>query len=77
MWQRAASLSCADMWNIDAASVGDPWHFDTGPDPDPTFFFIDIKDAKQNIFSPYFILIFCPQAHHVQSKNLIFAKILR
>jgi hypothetical protein len=24
-------------------------HFGAGPDQDPTFFFIDIKDAKQNI----------------------------
>ncbi len=42
-------------------SVGDPWHF-----------FIDCKDAKKKYFFSYFFLLTCPQAHHLQSKNLIF-----
>ncbi len=29
------------------SSVGDPWHL--GRYPDPTTFFIDFKDAKQNL----------------------------
>ncbi len=41
------------------------------PYPGPTPFFIDLKDAKKNCFS-YFFLITCPQAHHLQSKKLNF-----
>jgi hypothetical protein len=41
---------------------------DPDPVPDPNAFFIDFKDAKKLIFS-YFVLITCPQAHHVQSKK--------
>ncbi len=50
------------------------------PDPhlwlvDPTSFFIHFKDAKKIFFS-YFFLITCPQAHHLPSKKITFAKIL-
>ncbi len=31
-------------------SVGDPWHFGVDPDPDPTPFFSDFKDAKKKNF---------------------------
>ncbi len=48
------------------------WLMDPDPDPtpDPTPFFVHFKDAKK-IF-PIFFLLTCPQAHHLQSKNLIF-----
>ncbi len=36
------------------------------PDPDPTLFFSDFKDAK-NLFFSYLFLITYPQAHNVQS----------
>jgi hypothetical protein len=47
--------------------------FCAGPDqtPDPTYFFIDFKDARNNIFS-YFFLITCQQAHHLQSEKFNF-----
>ena len=38
------------------------------PTPDPTYFSIDFKDAKGNIFFILFLII-CHQAHHLQSKN--------
>jgi hypothetical protein len=39
---------------------------DPNPAPDPTTFFIALKDAKR-IFS-YFFLITCPQANHLQTE---------
>jgi hypothetical protein len=46
------------------------------PDPDPTPFFIDFKDAKKNL-SSFFCLLTSPQAHYLQSKLFkFFAKIL-
>ncbi len=45
-------------------------------DPDSTPFFIDFKDTKKyfflHIFSYNFLLITCPQAHHLQSKKINF-----
>ncbi len=50
---------------------------DPDPTPDPTYFFIDFKDATKNIFFSYFFLITCQQAHHLQSKKFkFFAEIL-
>ncbi len=37
-------------------------------DPDPISFFIGFKAAKKYFF-PYFFLITCQQAHHLQSKT--------
>jgi hypothetical protein len=42
---------------------------DPDPTPDPTLFFIDFKAAKK-IFFFIFLLITCPQAHHLQFKKL-------
>jgi hypothetical protein len=41
---------------------------DSDPNPDPTPFFSDFKDAKKN-FSSYFFLRTYPQAHYLQSKK--------
>ncbi len=37
------------------SSVGDPWHFGADPDPNPTPFFSDFKNAKQNFFHISFL----------------------
>jgi hypothetical protein len=62
------SLSSKDSGNTDfillISSVGDPWHFGVS-DPDP--FYSDFKDAKKNIFFPYFFLLTYPQAQYLQS----------
>ncbi len=55
------------LWLMDPDPVPD-----LDPTPDSTPFFIDFKDAKKYFFSPYFFLITCPQAHHLQPKKLIF-----
>jgi hypothetical protein len=44
---------------------------DLDPTPDQTPSFIDFREAKKNIFFIFF-LITCPQAHHLQSKKIIF-----
>ncbi len=54
--------SVGDPWHFGAAPDPDPdpylWLMDPDPDPtsDPTSFFIDFKDAKQNIFFHIFFL---------------------
>jgi hypothetical protein len=45
---------------------------DPNPTPDPNLFFIDFKETKIFFFIPYFFLITCPQAHHLQSKKFNF-----
>ncbi len=44
----------------------------SGSNSDQTPFFIDFKDAKKLNFFIFFSHIYCPQAHHVQSKKLNF-----
>ncbi len=51
----------------------DPYLWLTDPDLDPTTFIIDcVRMQRKNFFSSYFILITCPQAHHLQSKKFNF-----
>jgi hypothetical protein len=42
------------------------------PDPDPTPFFSDFKDAKKKYFFPYFFLLTYSQAYSFQSYKFNF-----
>jgi hypothetical protein len=54
------------------ASVGGPYIQLMDPTPDPTPFFIAVKDVKKYFF-PYFFLRTCrPQAQNLRSKKLNF-----
>ncbi len=63
VWKKNNFGSKWIRYNI--VSIADPLLMDSDPNPDPTPFFGDFKDAKKKF--PYFFLRTYPQSHYLQS----------